>query len=117
MNCRSDGPSLPPVPSPKALPVPGTPAGRRIAHCPSPESQRFPPHSYFGNKNSDVWVVEDKPRAWRQAGRGEGWQLRAEAAPTSLLQARSHGPGGCRLKEPPLSTLQVSKNQTQGGKV
>ncbi|CAI9159380.1 unnamed protein product [Rangifer tarandus platyrhynchus] len=97
--------------------VSGTPAGLRIAHCLGPESRRFPPHSYFGNRNSDVWVEEDKPRAWRQAGRGAGRRLRAEAAPSGLLrtQAPSRGPGGCRLKEPPLSTLRVSKNQTQGG--
>ena len=74
VNCsREQGqrsPSSPP--STLAWPAPFIPAGAEIAPTAQAQLGSFLPHSYFGNRNSDVWVEEGQPRAWRQEGQRRG---------------------------------------------
>ncbi|XP_072649740.1 uncharacterized protein [Canis lupus baileyi] len=88
---------------------------------PRPLSPRFPPRSYFGNRNSAVWVEEGKPRAWRQTGQGRRRRMgdaeQSSSRPGSLelgAEARSQGPRGRHLKEQLLCKPQVSGSQTAG---
>ena len=93
-------------------------AARPRPRAPSP---RFPPRSYFGNRNSAVWVEEGKPRAWRQTGQGRRRRMgdaeQSSSRPGSLergAEARSQGPRGRHLKEQLLCKPQVSGSQTAG---